>query len=118
MVEAKAMPCMTFLAMHAMPSRMYALQSNVECSTNPEAAGSHLFNSSQHPEVSRHTEAPGSALSAVGPCQPNHALHKKKQEVAAYATNQIVNSSTQEVSFEELRAAKWFKQQAENSKQV
>ena len=110
--------CLTVLAMHAMPSKIWALQSNVACSTNPEAAESQWFNSSQHPEVSRPAEAPGSALSAVGPCQPYHALHKKKQELAAYATDQNVDSSSQEVSFEELRAARWFAKQAVVVKQV
>jgi hypothetical protein len=56
-------------------------------------------------------EACDSAASAVGPARRPLSLQSKKHEVAAYTAVHLANSLGQDVSFEEVRAAKWLARQ-------
>ena len=53
-----------------------------------------------------------SASSAVGPARQPVSLSSKKHEVSAYTADLLANGSGEDISFEELRAATWFAQQA------
>ncbi|KAL0028930.1 hypothetical protein WJX77_006541 [Trebouxia sp. C0004] len=68
-----------------------------------------------HPPVASWDAAPAeasdSAASAVGPARQPLSLQSKKHEVAAYTAVHLANSLGQDVSFEEVRAAKWLARQ-------
>ena len=57
-------------------------------------------------------QAVESTASAVGPAHQPVSLSSKKHEVSAYTADVLANSSGQEVSFEEVRAASWLAKQA------
>ena len=56
-------------------------------------------------------QARESTASAVGPAHQPVSLSSKKHEASAYTAELLANSSGQEVSFEEVRAASWFVRQ-------
>lgn len=62
-------------------------------------------------------QAVESTASAVGPAHQPVSLSSKKHEVSAYTADLLDNSSGQEVSFEEVRAASWLAKQ-DRMKQV
>jgi len=68
-----------------------------------------------HPPVALWDAAPAeacnSAASAVGPARRPLSVQNKKHEVAAYTAVHLADSPGQEVSFEEVRAAKWLARQ-------
>lgn len=58
------------------------------------------------------------AASAVGPGPRPAFLHAKKAEVHAYDSKPSADDTAEEFSFEELRAAKWLAQRAQQSNHV
>ena len=57
-------------------------------------------------------QAVDSRASAVGPAQQPISLPSQKHEVSAYMADLPAINSSQEVSFEEVRAASWLARQA------
>lgn len=68
------------------------------------------------PPVAAAMQAANSASSAVGPAPQPVSLSSKKHEVSAYTTGLLAHGSGEEISFEEVRAATWFAQQAHMQK--
>ena len=97
-----------------MPSKPCLMQS-ISGQGMPVEALTCLPGNDLHPPVALRDAAPAeacdSAASAVGPARPPLSLQSKKHEVAAYTAVHLVNSPGQEVSFEEVRAAKWLARQ-------
>lgn len=93
------------------------LQSTPDHGVSVEAVTS-LPGRDSYRSVASADAAPAAAsdtLSAVGPAQRPTSLQSRKHEVAAYTADLLAGGSGQEVSFEEVRAAKWF---AEHAKSV
>ncbi len=98
----------------AMPSKPCLMQS-ISGQGMPVEALTCLPGNDLHPPVALWDAAPAeacdSAASAVGPARRPLSLQSKKHEVAAYTAVHLADSPGQEVSFEEVRAAKWLARQ-------
>ncbi len=98
----------------AMPSKPCLMQS-ISGQGMPVEALTCLPGNDLHPPVALWDAAPAeacdSAASAVGPARRPLSLQSKKYEVAAYTAVHLADSPGQEISFEEVRAAKWLARQ-------
>ena len=105
----------------AMPSKPCLMQS-ISGQGMPVEALTCLPGNDLHPPVALWDTAPAeacdSAASAVGPARRPLSLQSKKHEVAAYTAVHLADSPGQEVSFEEVRAAKWLARQTNIMPQV
>ena len=104
-----------------MPSKPCLMQS-ISGQGMPVEALTCLPGNDLHPPVALWDAAPAeacdSAASAVGPARRPLSLQSKKHEVAAYTAVHLADSPGQEVSFEEVRAAKWLARQTNVMPQV
>lgn len=110
--------------MSAMPSMCCALQSSSGQRRAAEPVVNHpekgAYPSMHHPapRVGASAQAPDSAASIVGPAHLPVSLQNMKREIAAYTADLLASNSGEEVSFEEVRAAKWLDRQVDMAKQV
>ena len=105
----------------AVPSKPCLMQS-ISGQGLPVEALTCLPGNDLHPPVAMWDAAPAeacdSAASAVGPARQPLSLQSKKHEVAAYTAVHLADSPGQDVSFEEVRAAKWLARQTNIMLQV